>query len=81
MKPTEVRLFIKTGCPWCIEAEDWLKENNIEYETLNVTKDPDAREEMQELSGQTKAPVIEVDGEILADFGADELAVFWERFE
>jgi hypothetical protein len=32
--------------------------------------------EMVKLSGQTLAPVIDVDGKILADFGPDELAKF-----
>ncbi len=81
MKPTNIRLFVKSGCPWCHEAEDWLKERGIQYETLNVTTDSAARAEMRELTGQTRAPSIEVDGEILADFGADELALFWQRFE
>ena len=30
-------------------------------------------------SGQRLAPVIDVDGKILADFGPDELAKFWEK--
>ena len=33
---------------------------------------------MERLSGQTLAPVIAVDGQVLADFGARELVVFWE---
>jgi hypothetical protein len=34
---------------------------------------------MVRLSGQSSAPVIEVDGEMLADFGASELAQFWSE--
>jgi len=36
---------------------------------------------MVKLSGQTYAPVIDVDGKILADFGPEELAEFWEKLE
>jgi len=43
-----------------------------------VLEDPAAFEHMKKISGQTLAPVIEVDGKILADFGARELVVFWE---
>ncbi|HVR36475.1 MAG TPA: glutaredoxin family protein [Methylomirabilota bacterium] len=78
MNPLSVRLFIKPYCGWCHEAMDWLNERGIAYETLDVTSDAAARREMIELSGQTLAPVIEVDGEILADFGVDELAGFWK---
>lgn len=75
----QIRLFIKPGCPWCDEAIDWLKSHGIPYVTLNVSRDEAARAEMLELTGQTKAPSIDVDGEILADFGADELEAWWKK--
>jgi glutaredoxin len=81
MKPNSVRLFIKPWCGWCSAAESWLAERGIAYETLNVTFNAAARNEMRELSGQTLAPVIDVDGQILADFDTDQLAQFWKQFE
>jgi hypothetical protein len=36
---------------------------------------------MIDLSGQSLAPVIDVDGEVLADFGPEELARFWEKLK
>lgn len=79
MKRERIRLFIKPYCGWCHEAIDWLDERGIEYETLDVASDRAARQEMIELSGQTLAPVIDVNGEVLADFGTDELEEFWAR--
>jgi glutaredoxin 3 len=81
MKPEQIRLFIKPYCGWCHEAMDWLNERGVKYEVLDVTSNPAARKEMLQLSGQTLAPVIDVDGEILADFGADELEKFWEELQ
>lgn len=75
----QIRLFIKPGCPWCDEAIDWLNSHNIPFTALNVNRDAAARAEMLELTGQTKAPSIDVDGEILADFGADELEAWWKK--
>ena len=37
--------------------------------------------EMIRLSGQDLAPVLDVDGDILADFGPDQLADFWSKLE
>ena len=76
-----VRLFIKPGCPWCDEAIDWLDARGILYTKLNVNGDAAARDEMRELTGQTKAPCIDVDGHILADFGADELEAWWVKMK
>jgi glutaredoxin len=72
-----IRLFIKPRCGWCHQAQNWLDGRGIQYTTLDVIADPAAMAEMVRLSGQTFAPVIEVDGRVLADFGAEELARFW----
>jgi glutaredoxin len=81
MKPKSVRLFIKPYCGWCHEAKDWLDGRGVEYETLDVISDAAARREMFKLSGQTLAPVLEVDGQVLADFDTDQLQVFWKKLE
>jgi len=75
--PQSIRLFIKPYCGWCDEVIDWLEQHGIQHETLDVTSDESARRDMTRLSGQTMAPVIDVDGDILADFGAGELAAWW----
>ena len=56
---------------------DWLDRNKIKYQVLDVTSDKAAWDEMFRLPNQSFAPVIEVDGEVLADFGASELSQFW----
>ena len=81
MKPNKVRLFIKPYCGWCHKATRWLDERDVEYETVDVMDDEAAFEEMIRLSGQELAPVIEVDGEVLADFGPEDLAQFWRKWE
>ena len=77
----DIRLFIKPGCPWCDEAQEWLDTRGIRYTKLNVNADAAARAEMRELTGQTCAPSIEVDDHVLADFGADELEEWWEKMK
>ena len=81
MKTERVRLFIKPYCGWCHEAIEWLDARGVQYEQLDVISDAKARREMVELSGQTLAPVIDVDGEILADFDTEQLEAFWTRLE
>ncbi len=81
MRPKNIRLFVKPYCGWCHEVIDWLDDRGIQYEKLDVISDADARREMIKISGQNMAPVIEVDGKILADFDPDQLEVFWEKME
>ncbi len=81
MKHKKIRLFIKPYCGWCQKAMHWLDERDIDYERVDVTADEAAFDEMIRLSGQELAPVIDVGGEILADFGPDQLADFWGKLE
>lgn len=73
--PTPV-LYVKTGCPWCEEVLDFLDERRLPYRKVVVSGNPDAMREMVALSGQGKAPTMDWDGEVLADFGVDELIPF-----
>lgn len=66
-------IYTKTGCPWCIAVTDFLKTTTVVYEERNVTENPAFFEEMQQKSGQTKAPTIELDGEVFGDSDVDQL--------
>lgn len=79
MSARPIRLFIKPYCGWCYRAMNWLDQRGIEYQVLDVIADEAAFDEMIELSGQDLAPVIDVNGEILADFGPEQLDAFWKR--
>lgn len=81
VKPKRIRLFIKPYCGWCHKAMHWLDERGIGYERIDVLADEAAYHEMMQVSKQELAPVIDVDGEILADFGPDQLADFWQKLE
>jgi glutaredoxin len=69
-------LYIKPGCPWCDEVVAYLKRKNITVKTVIVSGNPAAMKEMVDLSGQSKAPTMDWQGEVLADFGVDELIPF-----
>lgn len=72
-------LYIKPGCPWCDDVIEYLDRKKIEVETIVVSGNREAMQEMVELSGQTKAPTMDWHGEVLADFGVDELVPFLKK--
>jgi len=81
VKSKKIRLFIKPFCGWCDRAVYWLDSHGVDYEKIDVMADEAAYDEMISLSGQDLAPVLDVEGEILADFGPDQLPGFWRRLE
>ncbi len=69
-------LYVKNGCPWCVEVEGYLAQKGIAVRRVVVSGSREAMEEMVALSGQSKAPTMDWEGEVLADFGVDELVPF-----
>ena len=72
-------VYINPGCPWCDEVIDYLNANGIRHQQVIVSGNREAMQAMIDLSGQTKAPTMDWDGEVLADFGVDELVPFLKR--
>lgn len=72
-------LYVKRGCPWCEEVVDYLRDHGISYREKMVSGDSNAFAEMQRVSGQTKAPVLDWRGDVLADFGVEELVAFLRK--
>ncbi len=69
-------LYVKTGCPWCIEAQQYLRDKGYQFTEIDVVRDREAFDEMKSLSGQTYAPTLKVGEHVLADFDTAQL----ERF-
>ncbi|MCH8474899.1 MAG: glutaredoxin family protein [Opitutales bacterium] len=68
-KPT---LYIKSGCPWCREADNFLRSKGLSYEVRDVLIDPAAARRMQQLTGQTLTPSFEYGDFVVADFSVEE---------
>ena len=69
-------LYLKRGCPYCKAAKDYLDQHQISYREIEVRSDPAEMEKLKEASGQTKTPTLVWNGEVLANFGTDELENF-----
>ncbi|MDO8482781.1 MAG: glutaredoxin [bacterium] len=72
----KILIYTKTGCPWCRDALAFLRNKKIAFEEREVLSNPKFFEELQAKSGQSKAPTLDVDGEILADTDAAAIEVF-----
>ena len=71
------KVYIKPGCPWCVEAVDWLTRRGYTFEQINVFADPRDFDRMKQLSGQSRTPTLETEtGLILADFDVQQLEAF-----
>lgn len=72
-----MKLYVKTWCPWCVSAREWLDSRSFRYELIDVEANRADFDTMIQLSGQKKTPTLVLaDGKVLPDFGPDELAAF-----
>jgi len=60
-------------CPWCHTAKDFLKENNIEFTSKDISKDPQARTELLQKTGQLAVPVLDISGTIIIGFDQEAI--------
>jgi glutaredoxin-like YruB-family protein len=69
----KVKIYSTPTCPWCKKTKEFLKENKIEYEEIDVAGNQEAANEMIEKSGQMGVPVVDVDGEIIVGYNIEKL--------
>ena len=73
METGKVIVYSTEACPWCRVAKDFLKENNIEFESKDVAEDEAARNELLEKSGRMGVPVLDIDGTIIVGFDQEAI--------
>jgi len=64
----KVKIYSTLTCPYCETLKQYLRDNNIDFENIDVSSDEKAAEEMIEKSGQMGVPVADIDGEIVVGF-------------
>lgn len=74
----KVTIYTTPACGYCHMAKDWFKENNVEYEEIDIIAQPDKRNDLVEKTGQMAVPVIEVNEEIVIGFDKKRLSELLE---
>ena len=68
-----VKVYSTPTCPWCIRTKQFLKENNIVFENIDVSSNHAAAEEIVSKSGQMGVPVLDIEGEIIVGFDKERI--------
>ena len=64
----KVKVYTTPTCPHCDMAKQFLREHDVKFEAVDVSKDRKAAAEMIEVSGQMGVPVIMVDKQCIIGF-------------
>jgi glutaredoxin 3 len=63
-----VTVYTTDPCPWCLNAKALLKKRGVEYQEINLAKDPDGRAELVRRTGMMTFPQIMIDEQPLGGF-------------
>ncbi len=69
----KVKVYSTPACPYCSTLKQYLRDNNIDFESIDVSLDEKLAEEMIEKSGQMGVPVADIDGNIVVGFDREKI--------
>jgi len=70
----KVIIYSTPTCPYCLRAKQFLKDNGIKFEDVDVSSDQAKVEEMVKKTGQMGVPVLDIDGTVIVGFDKDKIS-------
>jgi len=64
----EIIVYSTDPCSFCARAKDLLSKRGIEFEEINLAKDPEGRTALHARTGMLSFPQIVIGGEVLGGF-------------
>ena len=68
-----IKVYSTPTCPYCVMAKDFLKQNKIKFQDIDVSRDHKAADEMFKKTGQYGVPVIDIDGKYIIGFDKEAI--------
>lgn len=72
---TKPILYVKTGCPWCVDAIAYFEKKCVGLEIVDVRVEPGRMNDLMDASGQTKTPTLQHNDFVVADFDLEEFEI------
>ena len=69
-----VKVYSTSTCPYCIRTKQFLRDNNIDFEDIDVSSNQAAAQEMIQKSGQMGVPVLDIEGKIIIGFDKETIS-------
>ena len=70
----KIKVYSTPTCPFCVRTKQFLKENNIDFEDIDVSANQEKVQEMVQKSGQMSVPVLDIEGEIIVGFDKEKIS-------
>ncbi len=67
-RPPRVLVFTTPTCPWCTRVKRYLRQRDVRFREVDVSRDAAAARDLVRRTGQTGVPVVEIDGRPVVGF-------------
>jgi glutaredoxin 3 len=71
---SSVTVYTTEPCAYCARVKGLLKARGVQYEEINLSRDPDGRLELAQRTGMMTFPQVIVAGELLGGFNEVQAA-------
>jgi glutaredoxin len=68
-----VKVYTTPNCRWCRAAKEFLRQNEVLFEEIDVSRSSGGVVELAEKPGRFGLPVIDIGGEIITGFDKDAI--------
>ncbi len=75
-QPLQISAYLKTYCGWSEGVRAIMRKYGLPYEEKDIIQNPALRWEMEQKSGQSLSPCVEVNGVMLADVSGAEVEAY-----
>lgn len=65
---TQIVVYTTEPCPFCARVKGLLRSKGLEFQEINLGKDPDGRAELANKTGMMTFPQVIVNGELVGGF-------------
>ena len=64
----KVKVYSTPTCPYCDILKQFLKDNGVEFESIDVSQSPEAQQHLLVKTGKMAVPVTEIDDQAVVGF-------------
>lgn len=76
-----VTVYTTTQCPYCVMLKNFLSEQNIPFNEVNVETKPEIMEQLVKTTGQMGVPQTEVNGQWIVGFDPNNIMMTLKKAE
>ncbi len=69
-----IEVYTTTACPYCVRVKRLLDSRGLQYEEIDLARDPEGRMELVKLTGMMTFPQVLIDGQLVGGFNETQAA-------